>query len=280
MHPRCPIPCYLTQDKRALSVSDAVLFFTPLVDWQAVFMKPDPVTRDIGKDQLAKQDDANYPTEKKSGQVWAMYNSEPQWTQYKKFGYPEFEAQFDVELTFRLNGTIPSPYFVGYMPFLRAPSTKSASAPVLFMAGRCDTQNNRTGYVQELMKCAQNFQLAWTPPDQTNPHPFRLDINVHSYGKCLNNKQMPWYAFDKFSAKQHLMKRYKFYLAFENSNEDYYVTEKFFGGLIAGTVPVVMGWKDVARVAPHPKSFIHVNDFESPKALAEYLLELDANPGS
>lgn len=41
-------------------------------------------------------------------------------------------------------------------------------------------------------------------------------------------------------------------------------------------LPIVMGAHpdDYARLAP-PKSYIHVDDFESPKALAEYLQKVD-----
>ncbi len=41
-------------------------------------------------------------------------------------------------------------------------------------------------------------------------------------------------------------------------------------------VPIVMGARpeDYARSAPY-KSYIHVDDFESPKELAEYLHKLD-----
>ncbi|XP_065318430.1 alpha-(1,3)-fucosyltransferase 7-like isoform X2 [Gordionus sp. m RMFG-2023] len=53
--------------------------------------------------------------------------------------------------------------------------------------------------------------------------------------------------------------RYKFYLAFENSNCAHYVTEKMYRALLAGVVPVVFGarYSDYARVAP-PFSFIYV----------------------
>ncbi|RVW61210.1 putative fucosyltransferase-like protein [Vitis vinifera] len=40
-----------------------------------------------------------------------------------------------------------------------------------------------------------------------------------------------YFAVDKVQA----LKRYKFSLAFENSNEEDYVTEKFFQSLVAGT---------------------------------------------
>ncbi|KAH8026071.1 hypothetical protein HPB51_015420 [Rhipicephalus microplus] len=72
---------------------------------------------------------------------------------------------------------------------------------------------------------------------------------------------------------------YKFYLAFENSNCKDYITEKFFvNGLGRDVVPIVMGARPLDYVRASPtRSFIHVEDFPSVKALAEYLHLLDRN---
>jgi hypothetical protein len=37
------------------------------------------------------------------------------------------------------------------------------------------------------------------------------------------------------------LRRYKFAIAFENSETDDYVTEKFYQALLAGAVPIVLG---------------------------------------
>ncbi|CAN1192407.1 Putative fucosyltransferase-like protein [Linum perenne] len=52
-------------------------------------------------------------------------------------------------------------------------------------------------------------------------------IPIDSYGACHRNR-------DGRVNKVKTLKRYKFSLAFENSNEEDYVTEKFFQSLVAG----------------------------------------------
>ncbi|XP_026785144.3 alpha-(1,3)-fucosyltransferase 7 [Pangasianodon hypophthalmus] len=67
-----------------------------------------------------------------------------------------------------------------------------------------------------------------------------------------------------------------FYLAFENTESPYYITEKLWrNAYMAGTVPVVLGppRSHYEAVAP-PHSFIHVDDFDSIATLARFLKEL------
>jgi alpha-1,3-fucosyltransferase len=73
-----------------------------------------------------------------------------------------------------------------------------------------------------------------------------------------------------------VQEHYKFYLAFENSFCNDYVTEKFFRH-VPHILTVVLGQADYGMVAP-PHSYINVMEFEQgPKQLADYLWELDRN---
>ncbi len=75
---------------------------------------------------------------------------------------------------------------------------------------------------------------------------------------------------------EQLASQYKFYISFENSLCDEYVTEKLTRALESNLVPIVMGGVDYKRIAP-PNSFINVDDFPTVKALADYLRYLDRN---
>ncbi|EFX76411.1 hypothetical protein DAPPUDRAFT_198878 [Daphnia pulex] len=84
---------------------------------------------------------------------------------------------------------------------------------------------------------------------------------------------MNWLSFPK--CYDELETKYKFYLSFENSICNDYVTEKFFEIMNHNIVPIVYGGANYSQFAPH-HSYINALDF-TPEKLAQYLLLLDAN---
>ena len=105
-------------------------------------------------------------------------------------------------------------------------------------------------------------------------HQLRRHVPVDIFGDCGDRRC----SGDRTECYRRLAESHLFYLAFENSLCEDYITEKFWLALQVGMVPVVRGPppESYRRVAP-PKSFIHVEEFEGPQALAEYLLYLSRN---
>ncbi|XP_066914277.1 alpha-(1,3)-fucosyltransferase 11-like [Clytia hemisphaerica] len=123
----------------------------------------------------------------------------------------------------------------------------------------CEPPSDRDAYVRELMK----------------------HIKIDSYGPCVNNKKMPREinGFVKLSSEKyyHFLAKYKFQIAFENCRCKDYMTEKVFRPLCIGSVPVYLGSKEARDLMPSNKSIIMVDDFESPKDLADFLIAVNAN---
>ena len=127
---------------------------------------------------------------------------------------------------------------------------------VAWMVSHCETSIRREDYVAELQKY--------------------IDVDV--YGKCgklrCPRNETHWISHPK--CYKRLATEYKFYLAFENSICNDYVTEKLFSILQHDIVPVVLGGADYTRIAP-PHSFIDARQFEGPEQLADYLKRLDTD---
>jgi len=74
-----------------------------------------------------------------------------------------------------------------------------------------------------------------------------------------------------------LGKTYPFYLAFENSLCEDYVTEKFFSALRSNMIPVVYNGANMSGIAP-AHSYIDVKDFKTVRELGNYLQQVHSNP--
>jgi alpha-1,3-fucosyltransferase len=66
---------------------------------------------------------------------------------------------------------------------------------------------------------------------------------------------------------------YKFYLSFENSVCEDYVTEKYYNVMERNILPVTYNGANMSFYGP-PHSSINALDFQSVEALADYLLEV------
>ncbi|KAK9286437.1 hypothetical protein L1049_014834 [Liquidambar formosana] len=98
----------------------------------------------------------------------------------------------------------------------------------------------------------------------------KANIKIDSYGGCHRNR-------DGRVDKVQTLKRYKFSFAFENSNEEDYVTEKFFQSLVAGTIPVVVGPPNIQDFAPSPGSVLYIKELKDVDSVAKRMKYLAEN---
>lgn len=147
---------------------------------------------------------------------------------------------------------IPLPYYSKAEYNIQGPAVDfdKAIKGASFIANNCKSYSNREETVKALIES-----------------PLRVD----SLSGCLHNADPPPGADMK--NKQTVLRQYLFHLAFENQITDDYITEKLWGSLQSGTLPVYLGAGNVKDHAPK-NSIINAADFESHQALADYLVKL------
>jgi hypothetical protein len=159
-------------------------------------------------------------------------------------------------MTYRLDSDVPvlyvDPWIHGQ---LRRPAVeKTEPAVAVIFASNTRERSGRSEYILELMR----------------------HMRVDCYGKWNANRVL---GDDRGrETKLDTIARYKFTLAFENSLTKDYVSEKFYDPLIAGSVPVYHGTSTIETFVPGDRCYLDVNDFRSPRELAEYLKALGGDP--
>lgn len=184
-------------------------------------------------------------------QVWAAYSEESA-ANYPVMDDPDIMAMFDLEISYRRGADIWVPYIKADFPArLQSttvkPKTKLCAA---FVSSGLD-HSGRRALMTDLMR----------------------HLPVDSYGTFRRNRRLD---DDRGpETKLRVIADYRYTLAFENSIGPDYVTEKFFEPLLAGSIPVYLGAPNVDSFAPGDRAFIDAADFDSAKALADYLLKAD-----
>ncbi|CAH1450399.1 unnamed protein product [Lactuca virosa] len=158
---------------------------------------------------------------------------------------------YDIIMTTSLSSDVPVGYFSWAEYDIMAPvPPKTEKALAAAFISNCAARNFRLQALEGLEKS---------------------NIKIDSYGGCHRNR-------DGNVNKVEALKRYKFSLAFENSNEEDYVTEKFFQSLVAGTIPVVVGPPNIQDFAPAPGSILHIKELKDINPVAKTMKYLAENP--
>ncbi len=198
----CPVTqCELTTDKSRLHNSDFVI----------VHM--------IDKIDYLPQQEV-----RPAKQRWIFFIYESPFISNKN--YSVYNNFFNLTATYRSDSDFPSPYTSqatmnwqmneNFKPHIDYHKRKKKFAFALI--SNCQNNSRRLDYIREL-----------------RTHRIQIDV----YGRC-GNKKCPNFK-DKSECKKYLANEYMFYLAFENSLCDDYITEKFFSTLKLNIIPVVLG---------------------------------------
>uniref|UniRef100_A0A7S3PE40 Fucosyltransferase n=1 Tax=Aplanochytrium stocchinoi TaxID=215587 RepID=A0A7S3PE40_9STRA len=150
-------------------------------------------------------------------------------------------------------GEIPLPYFSWNEYIINKANNKGKIMNgITFVARNCGSMNNREGLVDKLKEY----------------------IDVYSMSSCKNNAE--WPSDIPRKDKVGMLRRYLFHAAFENECSDDYMTEKLWGSLDSGTLPVYYGAPNVNEHVP-TDWIINVNAFASWDDLGRYLQYLTKN---
>eukprot|EP00058_Branchiostoma_floridae_P015850 XP_002601338.1 hypothetical protein BRAFLDRAFT_82752 [Branchiostoma floridae] len=199
------------------------------------------------------------PTVRYPHQHWIWYSTEC--PNYPNINFETYRSVFNWTITYRADSDSSGAWGSLYRTYQRLKGegvdpnkdyTKGRKKLAVWFIMKCNTQASRITYAAELAK----------------------HISIDVYGRCGIDDVC---AKRKYKCMNGIIRQYKFYLAFENMKCKEYITEKLWRNALENdVVPVVLGANrsDYERLAP-PHSYIHVDDFTSPKELANYLKMLD-----
>ncbi|KAI4501569.1 hypothetical protein M0802_003446 [Mischocyttarus mexicanus] len=253
--------CYATYDRSYLRVDtyDAVLFHGIELD-----------KRDL-------------PNRRSVNQHYVFVNLESPENRPIKDIY--FEIYFNNTMTYRLDSDIlwtygfvrdlktnkivaPSNHTIWYLPDNDDKSGELSSTSHLKDVTTQKTFENKNKEIAWLVSNCPAKSGRWQYVKKLSQY-----INVDIYGQCGDSKTCP---FSRDCFHDLFEPQYFFYLSFENSLCQDYVTEKLYKALRYNIVPIVYGGANYSRFAP-PNSYINALDYDSPEKLAEYLKQLIAN---
>lgn len=143
------------------------------------------------------------------------------------------QKNMDLMVTYSLSSiypgtTVPNLPITYYPTHILSPEAVLQPSPFTFQ------QKDGYGTGVSVVLFTSNCKLAGATQRLKYLEELMRHIDVHSYGKCLNNRKEPdlpddpaWPAIAQRRARKvKVLSRYKFYLAFENAPIDDYVSEK------------------------------------------------------
>ncbi|KAG7338587.1 TPR domain protein [Nitzschia inconspicua] len=212
----------------------------------AVWPTGNPTVRDPAKIDGTPFQFAAYSMEG-SGIYKALEIDPKAYQKYKYYATTSFQSEVP------LSYYSPSMYNIRHPPVNFETAIKGAS----FIARNCNSFSGREALLRDLIKQASS-----------------TDFRIESLSACMRNALPPNGV--NLNNKTEVMRSYLFHFSFENQKTPDYVTEKLWGALESGTLPVYFGAPNIREHVP-PRSIIMVEDFTSTKELVSYLIQLSTD---
>jgi alpha-1,3-fucosyltransferase len=227
----------------------------------------------------------NYPARLNSNQAFVYLNIEsPQYLHHVKTENPFYREFFNWTMTYRRDSDIP--YLYGsVIPRMynktyylaNAEKTVNFREKVLNADLRSDIdKKNYSSIFRNKKKSCVWFASHCRTSSKRELYVSRLKtyIDIDIFGACGNTKH-DCQKGDQ-GCKDNAVKSYKFFLAFENSICEDYITEKVFSWITEDIILVVRGARFYKRYLPDD-TYIDADDFKTKEDLANFLIQLGAN---
>ena len=221
------------------------------------FTHRDGVLR-VKSDAVLFQGNNIYPAiaeRRDSDQVFVFVSYEPpSYIHSAVYESPQWDGIFNWTMTYRLDSDIP----YRYGQFVRGIDKESKNYTKIFkekhkmavwIVSHCNSSSKREVYVEKLKQY----------------------IDVDTFGDCFGGKECN--RVNQSICFDVIEKEYKFYLAFENSFCQDYITEKAYNWTKRNIIPVVRGPPGYHLHLPSG-SYIDTQDFRTVKDLAYFLLDI------
>lgn len=182
-------------------------------------------------------------------QIWVSWNTENE-DNFQWIKNSSFRSLFDIRIDYHQDTDIICPYYpnVSRDVMSKKLGVSEKKNNVCMVISNFINHNRHLEYIEELMEY----------------------IDIDSYGTLYNN--MNTEHADRGSVFN-IYLRYKFVIVFEDSVYNDFVTEKFYDPLLAGAVPVYFDAPNINKFMHNQNSFVNVRDYESPKKLAQHLIQ-------
>ena len=218
------------------------------------------------------------PARVNAAQLYVFADSEPPLITHSKTAVqmmhdnPEF---YNLTITYKRDSDIPAPYGI-IIP-------RNANKRIYLQSLQMDKSAENYGRVKTLGLPGKDYNAIFNHKTKSSlwfvSHCLTFSKREQYVERMKHHTQVDLYGLCGGSRIKHndtFDNDYKFYLAFENTFCEDYITEKFFTWYSKDIIVVVFGGANYSLFAP-AGTYINAADFPSPEALADFLNKLGSD---